>query len=141
MQKKVNAILTIVKKVYKQCSGDFHEYYIQDLNSRITSSFMHNKSMLDFDKTKFSNFVDECIMYRLGINPVMPKTGNVIYDLSTNIAPELYTVSLDEVLSKLIYHAVPVELISHMKSLIESYDLDEKIVDHIISKLETNIRE
>lgn len=136
MQKKVEMILSIVKKTYQQCSKYFHEYYKNEFTANIISLNLHNKQILNFNDSIFSKFVDECMMYRLGITVKEPRVRDVVYDLSADINPEIYSIPLDTVLEKLIYSAVPVNLINELKSRIEGYDLDEAVVDLIISKLE-----
>ena len=74
-------------------------------------------------------------MYRLGITTKEPQLKDVIYDLSLDVNPEVYSVPLDSVLEKLIYSAIPKSLIYQLKARIDGYNLDEAIVNLIISKL------
>ena len=136
MQKKVDAILTIVKNSYKQCSNVFHEFFINEFKTNIISENLYDKRLLKFDETLFCSFVDNCIMYRLGISTKEPKLKDIIYDLSLDVNPEIYSVPLDSVLEKLIYSALPSNLIYQLKIRIDSYNLDESIVNLIISKME-----
>ena len=136
MQKKIDAILTIVKNSYKQCSNVFHEFFINEFKANIISENLYDKQLLKFNETLFCSFVDNCMMYRLGISTKEPKLKDIIYDLSLNVNPEIYSVPLDSVLEKLIYSALPKNLVDQLKSRIDSYDLDESIVNLIITKLE-----
>lgn len=136
MQKKVEAILTIVKNSYKRCSNIFHEYYINEFKENIISEHMFNKQLLKFNETLFCTFIDDCIMYRLGISMKEPKLKDIIYDLSPHANPEIYSIPLDSVLEKLIFSAIPKHLINQLKSRIEAHNLDEAVVNLIISKLE-----
>lgn len=137
MQKKVDAILSLVVNAYKQCSSMFHEYYLNDFKNDIISIYLHNKLILKFDEDLFNKFVDSCVMYRLGITNKMPDKKDIMYDLSLSAEPEVYSVPLDTVLEKLIYSAIPSKLIYQLKSRIDD-NLDESVVDLIISKLETS---
>ena len=137
MQKKVDAILSLVINAYKQCSSMFHDYYLDDFRNDIISIHYHNKLILKFNESPFNKFVDSCILYRLGITNKKPDTKDVMYDLSSSTNPEVYTVPLDTVLEKLIYSAIPSKLIHQIKSRLDD-NLDESVVDLIISKLETN---
>lgn len=138
MQKKVEAILTLTMNAYKQCSDLFHEYYLNEFKNDIISVYQHNKLILKFDESIFNKFVDSGIMYRLGINSKKPNKKDIMYDLSEFVSPDNYSVSLDDVLEKLIYSAVPSNLIHQIKSRL-SPNLDEYVVDLIISKLETSV--
>lgn len=136
MQKKIDAILTIVKNSYKQCSNVFHEFFINEFKANIISENLYNKQLLKFNETLFCSFVDNCMMYRLGISTKEPKLKDIIYDLSLDVNPEIYSVPLDSVLEKLIYSALPKKLVDQLKSRIDAYDLDESVVNLIITKLE-----
>lgn len=136
MQKKIDAILTIVKNSYKQCSNVFHEFFINEFKVNIISENLYNKQLLKFNETLFCSFVDNCMMYRLGISTKEPKLKDIIYDLSLDVNPEIYSVPLDSVLEKLIYSALPKNLVDQLKSRIDAYDLDESVVNLIITKLE-----
>lgn len=137
MQKKIDAILSLVINAYKQCSSMFHDYYLNDFRDNIISIHYHNKLILKFDENQFNKFVDSCIMYRLGISSKRPETKDVMYDLSSSTNPEVYTVPLDKVLEKLIYSAIPSKLIHQIKARLDD-NLDESVVNLIISKLETS---
>lgn len=136
MQKKIDAILTIVKNSYKQCSNVFHEFFINEFKANIISENLYNKQLLKFNEALFCSFVDNCMMYRLGISTKEPKLKDIIYDLSLDVNPEIYSVPLDSVLEKLIYSALPKKLVDQLKSRIDAYDLDESVVNLIITKLE-----
>ena len=136
MQKKIDAILAIVKNSYKQCSNVFHEFFINEFKANIISENLYDKQLLKFNETLFCSFVDNCMMYRLGISTKEPKLKDIIYDLSLNVNPEIYSVPLDSVLEKLIYSALPKKLVDQLKSRIDAYDLDESVVNLIITKLE-----
>ena len=136
MRNKVDTILNIVKNVYSRCSELFHEYFIREFKSSVISMNLHNKKLLEFDEESFCKFIDDCIMYRLGLTIKEPKASDIIYNLSESVNPEIYTESLDDILEKLIYSALPQNLVNQIKSRIESYDLDENVVNLIISKLE-----
>ena len=136
MQKKVDAILTIVLNSYKQCSNIFHEFFINEFKTNIISENLHDKRLLKFDEDLFCSFIDTCIIYRLGISTKEPKIKDIVYDLSMDVNPEIYSVPLDSVLEKLIYSALPSNLVYQLKFRIDSYNLDESIVNLIISKLE-----
>lgn len=135
MQKKVDAILTIIKNSYKQCADVFHEYFINEFKTNIISENLYNKQLLKFNESVFCSFIDDGIMYRLGITTKEPQLKDVIYDLSLDVNPEVYSVPLDSVLEKLIYSAIPKSLIYQLKARIDGYNLDEAIVNLIISKL------
>lgn len=137
MQKKVDSILAIVKNSYKQCSDIFHEFFINEFKTNIISENLYDKRLLKFNENLFCLFIDECIMYRLGISTKEPKLKDIIYDLSSDVNPEIYSVPLDSVLEKLIYSALPNNLVYQLKSRIDSYNLDESIVNLIISKMES----
>ena len=136
MNKKVDAILTLVVNAYKQCSSSFHEYFLNDFKNNIISIHFHNKFLLKFDERAFNRFVDSCMMYRLGLTNNEPTKKDIMYDLSSSANPEVYSVPLDSVLEKLIYSVIPAKLIHELKSRIDT-SLDEAVVDLIISKLET----
>lgn len=136
MQKKVDSILAIVKNSYKQCSDIFHEFFINEFKANIISENLYDKRSLKFNENLFCSFIDDCIMYRLGISTKEPKLKDIIYDLSSDVNPEVYSVPLDSVLEKLIYSALPKKLVYQLKSRIDAYDLDESVVNLIITKLE-----
>ena len=136
MLNKVNAIMTILNKVYKQCSEDFHEYYINEFKLNIVSLNIYNSNILKFDEQRFCDFIDNCILYRLGIRIKKPALSDIVYDLSLNVNPEVYSVPLDIIMEKLLYSSVPSHIVSRINSLIESYDLDTDVVNLIMSKLE-----
>ena len=136
MEKKVTAILNIVKNIYKECSPIFHEYFIGDFKASIVSLNLQNKKILMFDEDAFCKFIDECITFRLGLHTNEPKASSIIYDLSSNVSPEVYTESLNDILERLIYSALPANLVKEIKERLESYTLDEAIVSLILSKLE-----
>jgi hypothetical protein len=137
IEKKVGSILTLTINAYKQCSDIFHEFYLNEFKNNIISTYLHNKLILKFDESSFTKFIDSCIMYRLGVSNKRPDKKDIMYDLSSSISPETYSVPLDEVLEKLIYSAVPSSLIHQLKSRISS-SMDEIVVDLIISKLESS---
>lgn len=136
MLNKVNAILTILNKIYKQCSEDFHEYYINEFKLNIVSLNIHNSNILKFDEQRFCDFIDNCMLYRLGIRIKKPVLSDIVYDLSLNVNPEVYSVPLDIIMEKLLYSSVPSHIVSRINSLIESYDLDTDVINLIMSKLE-----
>ena len=136
MLNKVNAIMTILNKIYKQCSEDFHEYYINEFKLNIVSLNIHNSNILKFNEQRFCEFIDNSILYRLGIRIKKPVLSDIVYDLSLNVNPEVYSVPLDIIMEKLLYSSVPSQIVSRFNSLIESYDLDTDVVNLIMSKLE-----
>lgn len=131
----VKRLLLCVAKTYKQISPMFHDHYTKVMKSTLLSECLFNKHAMEIDEHLFNTFIDNCIVYRLGLSDRCPQKRDIMYDLSNNATTDEIEVSLDVVLDQLLYSAVPRSLVNTFKQQLESQDVAEKIVEHVTFKL------
>ena len=131
----IKRVLLSVAKTYKNMSPLFHEHYTKVLKSTLLSESTFNKHSTEIDEHLFNTFIDNCIVYRLGLSDKRPKTSDVMYDMTNNVSVDVVEVSLDSVLDQLLYSAVPQSLVNEFKQRLESQDVDERFIEHITFKL------
>ena len=135
--KKVNIIIRALQDSYSKLSSDFHEYFNSRFERALVSNIrFSNEAYRQYNHTNFDKFIDKCVNYRLGISDVLPKEGDIIYDLSNSLNPETFEDSVAEIFGELVYCAYPPKLVSNLRSQLEVHKLDDDVVDLIMSKLE-----
>lgn len=137
MNKTVSNILEYVRIAYKQASPRFHEHYRNVFKTLLISdNHTYSKALLNFSTSDFDEFVDECMLYRLGLTMNKPNPKEAMYNISLNAYPERYQVTIDSILDIMIYTAVPARLVNEIKGRLESHDIHEKILDRILKRIE-----
>lgn len=131
----IKRVLLSVATTYKKMSPLFHDYYTKSLKSTLLSESLFNKHSTEIDERLFNTFIDNCMVYRLGLTDKYPKTSDIMYDISNNVSMDVMEVSLDTVLDQLLYSAVPQWLVSEFKQRLESQDVDDRFIEHITFKL------
>ena len=134
--KKVNNIIQVVKKSYELLADDFHSYFNERFQQSTIRFSFSGASSMSYDQSVLNNFIDRCIYYRLGISDVKPQRSDIIYDLSSTIAPEEFEPDVDSIFAELVYCAYPVKLITKFKHQLEAHKVDPKAIELIVSKLE-----
>ena len=135
--KKVNNIIQIVKKSYEVYSDDFHTYFAQQFNNSLVAfSDFEPENILSYSHSSLNKFIDHCVYYRLGVTDTMPKLKDIVYDLSSTISPNEYEKSVDDVLREIVYCAFPSTLIKKLRKQLEAHKLEDKVIDHIVAKIE-----
>ena len=149
--KKVNNIIQLVKKSYELYASLFHEHFEQEFDRSLVSTCVssdnplfggagvEHSNILSYNHDNFNKFVDHCVFYRLGITDVKPKLKDIVYDLSTTLSPTSYEESVEEIFAKIVYCAFPAKLTSKLQKQLEAHNIEPKIIDFIVSKLEINI--
>lgn len=134
---RVSAIISISKKAYKECSEKFHDYFEQMFVRTVSVNLMRKeKHVLNRNNREMlCEFIDDCVLYRLELISEEPDKNSLLYSFSN---PYDVSVSLDEVMESLVYGAYPVNLVKTFKDTLEQYITDQRIVDVIVSRLETN---
>ena len=149
--KKVNNIIQLVKKSYELYAPMFHEHFSQEFDRSLVSNCVSSdtplfggsgveySNALSYNHDKFDKFVDRCVFYRLGITDVKPLLKDIVYDLSSTLSPTSYEQPIEDIFAKIVYCAFPARLTSKLQKQLEAHNIDAKIIDFIISKIEVNI--
>lgn len=135
---KVNNIIQILQRSYDKLSDEFHTHFQSVFNKSIVSNTRLNshEQFLNYNHNKLNKYIDKCVNYRLGISDTIPKEGDIIYDLSSSLSPELFEESVDQIFSEIVYCAFPPDLTSLLRQQLEAHKLNDDVIDLIMSKLE-----
>ena len=133
---KVAAIISISKKAYNECSERFHDYFEQSFIRTVSVNLQRReKHVLNANNREILyNFIDNCVLYRLELVSEEPDKNNLLYSFSN---PYDMSASLDEIMESLVYGLYPIELVKTYKDTLEQYINDQRIVDVIVSRMET----
>lgn len=133
------AIMTDIAKAYMMAAPKFHECYKQifDISLRTTLRMKDKYVQSLYRESDLNCFIDEAIRYRIGLSQKEPNRNNFIYSMND---PYMLTESLDDILYKIMYSACPEEALMELRQYLEGYNLDERVIDVVMSKLEVNIQ-
>lgn len=135
--KKLAAIYQDISKAYNAASSLFHSHFKGLFDNSLRTELMIKEKYIQslYDNENLYSFVDECVRYRIGILSREPNKNKFIYSMND---PYMLTESLDDILHRIMYSAYPNMLINEFKHYLDSYIHDERIVNVILSKLETD---
>lgn len=133
---KVAAIISISKKAYNECSEKFHDYFEQLFIRTVSVNLQRReKHVLNANSREIlHDFIDNCVLYRLELVSEEPNKNDFLYSFSN---PYDMSSSLDEIIESLVYSVYPTELVKTYKDTLEQYINDQRIVDVIVSRMET----
>lgn len=135
--KKLAEVLTNVSKAYTAAAPVFHNYFkrIFDLSLRTDLMIKEKYIKTLYDDDALFRLVDETVRYRLGLTSREPNRSAFLYSMND---PYMLTETLDSVLYRIIYSAYPPEVLDEFRNFLNTYVHDERIVDLMLSKLESN---
>lgn len=131
--------MTDIAKAYAMASPVFHECYKQifDISLRTTLRMKDKHIRSLYKESDLNTFIDEAIRYRIGLSQKEPNKNNFVYSMND---PYTLTESLDEILYKIMYSACPEAALLELRQYLEGYNIDERVIDVVMSKLEVNIQ-
>ena len=124
-----------ISKAYDRSSIDFHEYFKKEFDMMLRTTLRSKEKYIRslYNDSDLNNLIDEAVRYRIGMNSAEPDKNKFIYSLND---PFAMVDSLDEILSKIMYSAYPEEILSNFRCQMQNYNVDDRIIDIVMSKLE-----
>lgn len=124
-----------ISKAYDRSSINFHEYFKHEFDMMLRTTLRSKEKYIRslYNDSDLNNLIDEAVRYRIGMSNAEPDKNKFIYSLND---PFAIVTTLDEILNKIMYSAYPEDILRNFRCQMSNYNVDDRIIDIVMSKLE-----
>lgn len=132
------SIMNAIARAYDRASVDFHEYFKREFDLLLRTSVRTKEKYIRslYNDSDLNQLIDDAVRYRIGMSNNEPDKNKFIYSMND---PFALGETLDDILQKIMYSAYPEDVVRNFRCQLVNYNIDDRIIDVVMSKLELPI--